>query len=173
MHLKTTTVYFEHTEENNDQLLADIQIFLQRQKEETAALQTASAQLAAAKLQLQQAQELHNAFAEATAARTAFLTLTEQRSAVETAKTEAAQADKAALLEEIYNSTLRAHKHNQECLSAEQRSAGNNSGASKAAGTAPKASEQLQQLDGQSTAISRTDSAGALNQRILQLHSGR
>ena len=91
--------------ENNDQLLADIQIFLQRQKEETAALQTASAQLAAAKLQLQQAQELHNAFAEATAARTAFLTLTEQRSAVETAKTEAAQADKAALLEEIYNST--------------------------------------------------------------------
>lgn len=100
--------------ENNDQLLADIQIFLQRQKEETGLhWQTASAQLAAAKLQLQQAQELHNAFAEATAARTAFLTLTEQRSAVETAKTEAAQADKAALLEEIYNSTLRAHKHNR------------------------------------------------------------
>ena len=134
--------------ENNDQLLADIQIFLQRQKEETAALQTASAQLAAAKLQLQQAQELHNAFAEETAARTAFLTLTEQRSAVETAKTEAAQADKAALLEEIYNSTLRAHKHNQECLSAEQSAQQATAAAqAKLQELQQKLSEQLQQLD--------------------------
>lgn len=160
--------------ENNDQLLANIQIFLQRQKEETAALQTASAQLAAAKLQLQQAQELHNAFAEATAARTAFLTLTEQRSAVETAKTEAAQADKAALLEEIYNSTLRAHKHNQECLSAEQ-SAHQATAAAQAAlqKLHQKLSEQLQQLDGQSIKdTANLDKAlELLNQRILQLHS--
>ena len=160
--------------ENNDQLLANIQIFLQRQKEETAALQTASAQLAAAKMQLQQAQELHNAFVEATAARTAFLTLTEQRSAVETAKTEAAQADKAALLEEIYNSTLRAHKHNQECLSAEQ-SAQQATAAAQAAlqKLHQKLSEQLQQLDGQSIKdTANLDKAlELLNQRILQLHS--
>ena len=160
--------------ENNDQLLADIQIFLQRQKEETAALQTASAQLAAAKLQLQQAQELHNAFAEATAARTAFLTLTEQRSAVETAKTEAAQADKAALLEEIYNSTLRAHKHNQECLSAEQSAQQATTAAqAKLQELHQKLSEQLQQLDGQSIKdTANLDKAlELLNQRILQLHS--
>ena len=160
--------------ENNDQLLADIQIFLQRQKEETAALQTASAQLAAAKLQLQQAQELHNAFAEATAARTAFLTLTEQRSAVETAKTEAAQADKAALLEEIYNSTLRAHKHNQECLSAEQSAQQATTAAqAKLQELHQKLSEQLQQLDGQSLKnTANLDKAlELLNQRILQLHS--
>ena len=160
--------------ENNDQLLADIQIFLQRQKEETAALQTASAQLAAAKLQLQQAQELHNAFAEATAARTAFLTLTEQRSAVETAKTEAAQADKAALLEEIYNSTLRAHKHNQECLSAEQSAQQATAAAqAKLQELQQKLSEQLQQLDGQSLKnTANLDKAlELLNQRILQLHS--
>ena len=160
--------------ENNDQLLADIQIFLQRQKEETAALQTASAQLAAAKLQLQQAQELHNAFAEATAARTAFLTLTEQRSAVETAKTEAAQADKAALLEEIYNSTLRAHKHNQECLSAEQSAQQATAAAqAKLQELYQKLSEQLQQLDGQSIKdTANLDKAlELLNQRILQLHS--
>ena len=160
--------------ENNDQLLADIQIFLQRQKEETAALQTASAQLAAAKLQLQQAQELHNAFAEATAARTAFLTLTEQRSAVETAKTEAAQADKAALLEEIYNSTLRAHKHNQECLSAEQSAQQATAAAqAKLQELHKKLSEQLQQLDGQSLKdTANLDKAlELLNQRILQLHS--
>ena len=160
--------------ENNDQLLADIQIFLQRQKEETAALQTASAQLAAAKLQLQQAQELHNAFAEETAARTAFLTLTEQRSAVETAKTEAAQADKAALLEEIYNSTLRAHKHNQECLSAEQSAQQATAAAqAKLQELHKKLSEQLQQLDGQSLKnTANLDKAlELLNQRILQLHS--
>ena len=160
--------------ENNDQLLADIQIFLQRQKEETAALQTASAQLAATKLQLQQAQELHNAFAEATAARTAFLTLTEQRSAVETAKTEAAQADKAALLEEIYNSTLRAHKHNQECLSAEQSAQQATAAAqAKLQELHQKLSEQLQQLDGQSLKdTANLDKAlELLNQRILQLHS--
>ena len=160
--------------ENNDQLLADIQIFLQRQKEETAALQTASAQLAAAKLQLQQAQELHNAFAEATAARAAFLTLTEQRSAVETAKTEAAQADKAALLEEIYNSTLRAHKHNQECLSAEQSAQQATAAAqAKLQELYQKLSEQLQQLDGQSIKdTANLDKAlELLNQRILQLHS--
>ena len=160
--------------ENNDQLLADIPIFLQRQKEETAALQTASAQLAAAKLQLQQAQELHNAFAEATAARTAFLTLTEQRSAVETAKTEAAQADKAALLEEIYNSTLRAHKHNQECLSAEQSAQQATTAAqAKLQELHQKLSEQLQQLDGQSIKdTANLDKAlELLNQRILQLHS--
>lgn len=160
--------------ENNDQLLADIQIFLQRQKEETAALQTASAQLAAAKLQLQQAQELHNAFAEETAARTAFLTLTEQRSAVETAKTEAAQADKAALLEEIYNSTLRAHKHNQECLSAEQSAQQATAAAqAKLQELQQKLSEQLQQLDGQSLKnTANLDKAlELLNQRILQLHS--
>jgi DNA repair ATPase-like protein protein len=160
--------------ENNDQLLADIQIFLQRQKEETAALQTASAQLAAAKLQLQQAQELHNAFAEATAARTVFLTLTEQRSAVETAKTEAAQADKAALLEEIYNSTLRAHKHNQECLSAEQSAQQATAAAqAKLQELHKKLSEQLQQLDGQSLKdTANLDKAlELLNQRILQLHS--
>lgn len=160
--------------ENNDQLLADIQIFLQRQKEETAALQTASAQLAAAKLQLQQAQELHNAFAEATAARTAFLTLTEQHSAVETAKTEAAQADKAALLEEIYNSTLRAHKHNQECLSAEQSAQQATAAAqAKLQELHQKLSEQLQQLDGQSLKdTANLDKAlELLNQRILQLHS--
>ena len=160
--------------ENNDQLLANIQIFLQRQKEETVALQTASAQLAAAKLQLQQAQELHNAFAEATAARTAFLTLTEQRSAVETAKTEAAQADKAALLEEIYNSTLRAHKHNQECLSAEQSAQQATAAAqAKLQELHKKLSEQLQQLDGQSLKdTANLDKAlELLNQRILQLHS--
>ena len=160
--------------ENNDQLLADIQIFLQRQKEETAALQTAAAQLAAAKLQLQQAQELHNAFAEATAARAAFLTLTEQRSAVETAKTEAAQADKAALLEEIYNSTLRAHKHNQECLSAEQSAQQATAAAqAKLQELYQKLSEQLQQLDGQSIKdTANLDKAlELLNQRILQLHS--
>ena len=160
--------------ENNDQLLANIQIFLQRQKEETAALQTASAQLAAAKLQLQQAQELHNAFAEATAARTVFLTLTEQRSAVETAKTEAVQADKAALLEEIYNSTLRAHKHNQECLSAEQSAQQATAAAqAKLQELHQKLSEQLQQLDGQSLKdTANLDKAlELLNQRILQLHS--
>ena len=160
--------------ENNDQLLANIQIFLQRQKEETVALQTASAQLAAAKLQLQQAQELHNAFAEATAARTVFLTLTEQRSAVESAKTEAVQADKAALLEEIYNSTLRAHKHNQECLSAEQSAQQATAAAqAKLQELHQKLSEQLQQLDGQSLKdTANLDKAlELLNHRILQLHS--
>ena len=129
--------------ENNDQLLADIQIFLQRQKEETAA-------------------------------RTAFLTLTEQRSAVETAKTEAAQADKAALLEEIYNSTLRAHKHNQECLSAEQSAQQATAAAqAKLQELHKKLSEQLQQLDGQSLKdTANLDKAlELLNQRILQLHS--
>ena len=129
--------------ENNDQLLADIQIFLQRQKEETAA-------------------------------RTAFLTLTEQRSAVETAKTEAAQADKAALLEEIYNSTLRAHKHNQECLSAEQSAQQATAAAqAKLQELQQKLSEQLQQLDGQSLKnTANLDKAlELLNQRILQLHS--
>ena len=123
---------------------------------------------------MQQAQELHNAFAEATAARTAFLTLTEQRSAVETAKTEAAQADKAALLEEIYNSTLRAHKHNQECLSAEQSAQQATAAAqAKLQELHKKLSEQLQQLDGQSLKdTANLDKAlELLNQRILQLHS--
>ena len=100
--------------------------------------------------------------------------MTEQRSAVETAKTEAAQADKAALLEEIYNSTLRAHKHNQECLSAEQ-SAHQATAAAQAAlqKLHQKLSEQLQQLDGQSIKdTANLDKAlELLNQRILQLHS--
>ena len=137
-------------------------------------LQFCCCKLCGSSLQLQQAQELHNAFAEETAARTAFLTLTEQRSAVETAKTEAAQADKAALLEEIYNSTLRAHKHNQECLSAEQSAQQATAAAqAKLQELQQKLSEQLQQLDGQSLKnTANLDKAlELLNQRILQLHS--
>ena len=100
--------------------------------------------------------------------------MTEQRSAVETAKTEAAQADKAALLEEIYNSTLRAHKHNQECLSAEQSAQQATAAAqAKLQELQQKLSEQLQQLDGQSLKnTANLDKAlELLNQRILQLHS--
>ena len=100
--------------------------------------------------------------------------MTEQRSAVETAKTEAAQADKAALLEEIYNSTLRAHKHNQECLSAEQSAQQATAAAqAKLQELHKKLSEQLQQLDGQSLKdTANLDKAlELLNQRILQLHS--
>lgn len=58
-------------------------------------------------------------------------------------------------------------------VSRTKRSAGNSSGASKAAGTAQKLSEQLQQLDGQSLKdTANLDKAlELLNQRILQLHS--
>lgn len=159
---------------DSEQLDASIQLLLQRQKEETAALQTAAARLTAAKLQLQQAQQLHNAFTEAAAAQAALLTLTEQRSTVANIKTEAAQAEKAALLEEIYNSTLRAHKHNQECqtaaLNALQATLNTKNDLQE---LHRQLSEQLQQLDGQAvtTAADLNKALELLNQRILQLHS--
>ena len=159
---------------DREQLDASIQLLLQRQKEETAALQTAAARLTAAKLQLQQAQQLHNAFTEAAAAQAALLTLTEQRSTVAAIKTEAAQAEKAALLEEIYNSTLRAHKHNQECQTAAQNALQATLNTKNDLQELHRQlSEQLQQLDGQAvtTAADLNKALELLNQRILQLHS--
>lgn len=159
---------------DSEQLDASIQLLLQRQKEETAALQTAAARLTAAKLQLQQAQQLHNAFTEAAAAQAALLTLTEQRSTVAAIKTEAAQAEKAALLEEIYNSTLRAHKHNQECQTAAQNALQATLNTKNDLQELHRQlSEQLQQLDGQAvtTAADLNKALELLNQRILQLHS--
>jgi exonuclease SbcC len=159
---------------DSEQLDASIQLLLQRQKEETAALQTAAARLTAAKLQLQQAQQLHNAFTEAAAAQAALLTLTEQRSAVAAIKTEAAQAEKAALLEEIYNSALRAHKHNQECQTAAQNALQATLNTKNDLQELHRQlSEQLQQLDGQAvtTAADLNKVLELLNQRILQLHS--
>ena len=159
---------------DSEQLDASIQLLLQRQKEETAALQTAAARLTAAKLQLQQAQQLHNAFTEAAAAQAALLTLTEQRSAVAAIKTEAAQAEKAALLEEIYNSALRAHKHNQECQTAAQNALQATLNTKNDLQELHRQlSEQLQQLDGQAvtTAADLNKALELLNQRILQLHS--
>lgn len=159
---------------DSEQLDASIQLLLQRQKEETAALQTAAARLTAAKLQLQQAQQLHNAFTEAAAAQAALLTLTEQRSAVAAIKTEAAQAEKAALLEEIYNSALRAHKHNHECQTAAQNALQATLNTKNDLQELHRQlSEQLQQLDGQAvtTAADLNKALELLNQRILQLHS--
>ena len=159
---------------DSEQLDASIQLLLQRQKGETAALQTAAARLTAAKLQLQQAQQLHNAFTEAAAAQAALLTLTEQRSAVAAIKTEAAQAEKAALLEEIYNSTLRAHKHNQECQTAAQNALqATLNTKNDLQELHQQLSEQLRQLDGQAvtTAADLNKALELLNQRILQLHS--
>lgn len=159
---------------DSEQLDASIQLLWQRQNEETAALQTADARLTAAKLQLQQAQQLHNAFTEAAAAQAALLTLTEQRSAVAAVKTEAAQAEKAALLEEIYNSTLRAHKHNQECQTAAQNALQATLNTKNDLQELHRQlSEQLQQLDGQAvtTAADLNKALELLNQRILQLHS--
>ena len=159
---------------DSEQLDTSIQLLLQRQKEETAALQTAAARLTAAKLQLQQAQQLHNAFTEAAAAQAALLTLTEQRSAVAAIKTEAAQAEKAALLEEIYNSALRAHKHNQECQTAAQNALQATLNTKNDLQELHRQlSEQLRQLDGQAvTAAADLNKAlELLNQRILQLHS--
>lgn len=159
---------------DSEQLDASIQLLLQRQKEETAALQTAAARLTAAKLQLQQAQQLHNAFTEAAAAQAALLTLTEQRSAVAAIKTEAAQAEKAALLEEIYNSALRAHKHNQECQTAAQNALQATLNTKNDLQELHRQlSEQLRQLDGQAvtTAADLNKALELLNQRILQLHS--
>ncbi|MCD8359518.1 MAG: SMC family ATPase [Acidaminococcaceae bacterium] len=159
---------------DSEQLDASIQLLLQRQKEETAALQTAAARLTAAKLQLQQAQQLHNAFTEAAAAQAALLTLTEQRSAIAAIKTEAAQAEKAALLEEIYNSALRAHKHNQECQTAAQNALQATLNTKNDLQELHRQlSEQLRQLDGQAvtTAADLNKALELLNQRILQLHS--
>ncbi len=159
---------------DSEQLDASIQLLLQRQKEETAALQTAAARLTTAKLQLQQAQQLHNTFTEAAAAQAALLTLTEQRSAVAAIKTEAAQAEKAALLEEIYNSTLRAHKHNQECQTAAQNALQATLNTKNDLQELHRQlSEQLRQLDGQAvtTAADLNKALELLNQRILQLHS--
>ncbi|WP_307745487.1 AAA family ATPase [uncultured Phascolarctobacterium sp.] len=159
---------------DSEQLDASIQLLLQRQKEETAALQTAAARLTAAKLQLQQAQQLHNAFTEAAAAQAALLTLTEQRSAVAAIKTEAAQAEKAALLEEIYNSALRAHKHNQECQTATQNALQATLNTKNDLQELHRQlSEQLRQLDGQAvtTTADLNKALELLNQRILQLHS--
>lgn len=159
---------------DSEQLDASIQLLLQRQKEATAALQTAAARLTAAKLQLQQAQQLNNAFTEAAAAQAALLTLTEQRSAVAAIKTEAAQAEKAALLEEIYNSTLRAHKHNQECQTAAQNALQATLNTKNDLQELHRQlSEQLRQLDGQAvtTAADLNKALELLNQRILQLHS--
>lgn len=159
--------------EETQALHSKIQTLEQQQKETASSLQTAADQLAAVKLQLQQAQELHNAFREADDAQTALFTLSERRDTIEAAKLEAAQAEKASLLEEIYNSTLRAHKHNQECQTTMQ----NSRQATLTAQTAlqqlhSQLSEQLQQLDGQ-TANNNADlnkSLELLNQRILQLH---
>lgn len=159
---------------DSEQLNASIQLLLQRQKEATAALQTAAARLTAAKLQLQQAQQLHNAFTEAAAAQAALLTLTEQLSAVAAIKTEAAQAEKAALLEEIYNSALRAHKHNQECQTAAQNALQATLNTKNDLQELHRQlSEQLRQLDGQAvtTAADLNKALELLNQRILQLHS--
>ncbi|WP_455655411.1 AAA family ATPase [Phascolarctobacterium sp.] len=159
---------------DSEQLDASIQLLLRRQKEETAALQTAAARLTAAKLQLQQAQQLHNTFTEAAAAQAALLTLTEQRSAVAAIKTEAAQAEKAALLEEIYNSALRAHKHNQECQTAAQNALQATLNTKNDLQELHRQlSEQLRQLDGQAvtTAADLNKALELLNQRILQLHS--
>lgn len=159
---------------DSEQLDASIQLLLQRQKEEATALQTAAARLTAAKLQLQQAQQLHNAFTEAAAAQAALLTLTEQHSAVAAIKTEAAQAEKAALLEEIYNSALRAHKHNQECQTAAQNALQATLNTKNDLQELHRQlSEQLRQLDGQAvtTTADLNKALELLNQRILQLHS--
>ena len=95
--------------ENNDQLLLTYKYFFSGKRKKRLHCRTASAQLAGSKTAI--AARLRSCIMllrKQLAARTAFLTLTEQRSAVETAKTEAAQADKAQqLLEEIYNSTAR------------------------------------------------------------------
>lgn len=100
--------------EDQAHLSGKLQELQQQQASIAAALLAAASQLETAKQQRQQAQEVHNAFKEAAAAQTALQSLLEQRPAVAAVKNEAAQAEKAAFLEEIYNSTLRAHKHNEE-----------------------------------------------------------
>lgn len=160
--------------EGEQQLTAKLQELQQRQSTESTALQAASLRLTAAKAQLQQAQELYKAFAEAAAAQTALNALLQRRDEITAAKQEAAQADKAALLEEIYNSTLRAHRHNEDCQKTLQA-------ATTATATAQTTLQDLRQQltaelqklqnDNLPAAGSLDDALELLNQRILQLNS--
>ena len=160
--------------EDQAQLSGKLQELQQQQASIAAALLAAASQLETAKQQRQQAQEVHNAFKEAAAAQTALQSLLEQRPAVAAVKNEAAQAEKAAFLEEIYNSTLRAHKHNEESKKT----------ALHAAAATTSAQEGLQelhqQLQKQLQLLQLGDITGAsdlnqalelLNRHILHLNS--
>ena len=160
--------------EDQAHLSGKLQELQQQQASIAAALLAAASQLETAKQQRQQAQEVHNAFKEAAAAQTALQSLLEQRPAVAAVKNEAAQAEKAAFLEEIYNSTLRAHKHNEESKKT----------ALHAAAATTSAQEGLQelhqQLQKQLQLLQLGDITGAsdlnqalelLNRHILHLNS--
>lgn len=160
--------------EDQPQLSSKLQELQQRQTGIAAALLAAASQLETAMQQRQQAQEVQNAFKEAAASQTALQSLLEQRPAIDTVKNEAAQAEKAAFLEEIYNSTLRAHKHNEECKKT--------SCAAVAATTAAQEGlqdlhQQLQkqlqllQLGNITDTSNLTQALELLNRHILQLNS--
>lgn len=161
--------------ENAEQLSMRLLALQQRQRESSQELQNASLRLDAAKLQLQQAQHISNAFNEATTAQKFLDSLQEQAPAITAAKTEAAQAEKAAFLEEIYNSTLRAHKHNEECKQTLQTTTTDNDTAQRNLQVLhQQLQEQLQQVQPDADTAVADDLTGVLallNQRILQLNS--
>ncbi|CAK7010718.1 SMC family ATPase [uncultured Phascolarctobacterium sp.] len=160
--------------EDQAQLSGKLQELQQRQASIAAALLAAASQLETAKQQRQQAQEVHNAFKEAAAAQTALQSLLEQRPAVAAVKNEAAQAEKAAFLEEIYNSTLRAHKHNEESKKTALHAAAATTSAQEGLQELHQQLQkqlQLLQLGDITGASDLTQALELLNRHILHLNS--
>lgn len=160
--------------EDQAQLSGKLQELQQQQASIAAALLAAASQLETAKQQRQQAQEVHNAFKEAAAAQTALQSLLEQRPAVAAVKNEAAQAEKAAFLEEIYNSTLRAHKHNEESKKTALHAAASTTSAQEGLQELHQQLQkqlQLLQLGDITGASDLTQALELLNRHILHLNS--
>lgn len=160
--------------EDQAQLSGKLQELQQQQASIAAALLAAASQLKTAKQQRQQAQEVHNAFKEAAAAQTALQSLLEQRPAVAAVKNEAAQAEKAAFLEEIYNSTLRAHKHNEESKKTALHAAAATTSAQEGLQELHQQLQkqlQLLQLGDITGASDLTQALELLNRHILHLNS--
>lgn len=160
--------------EDQAQLSGKLQELQQQQASIAAALLAAASQLETAKQQRQQAQEVHNAFKEAAAAQTALQSLLEQRPAVAAVKNEAAQAEKAAFLEEIYNSTLRAHKHNEESKKTALHAAAATTSAQEGLQELHQQLQkqlQLLQLGDITGASDLTQALELLNRHILHLNS--
>lgn len=157
-----------------EELLAKTEAIKIRQADETLKLTLAQTQLNEVKLKLDAAKELHNAFSEVQNAQTALGALNSKTEFIQNLKTEVAQAEKAAVLEEIYNSTLRAHSQNK----ARQQELQNVTG--KAAAAQNDLQELHQQLTSQLAQfpeLSATASADLnealtlLNQKIWQLNN--
>ncbi|WP_307760766.1 AAA family ATPase [uncultured Phascolarctobacterium sp.] len=160
--------------EDQAHLSGKLQELQQQQASIAAALLAAASQLETAKQQRQQAQEVHNAFKEAAAAQTALQSLLEQRPAVAAVKNEAAQAEKAAFLEEIYNSTLRAHKHNEESKKTALHAAAATTSAQEGLQELHQQLQkqlQLLQLGDITGASDLTQALELLNRHILHLNS--